>query len=156
YPKPISLRRCRLFTSDRRDIGSYSFPTRRSSDLRVLEEEKLRRLGGKTEISVDVRVICATNRDLKKQIEAGLFREDLYFRLNVFSIELPPLCERREDIPLLAQHFVERFAAEAGKRIRGITPKAMDILQSYSWPGNIRELRNTIERGVILCDGDMI
>jgi len=124
--------------------------------LRVLEEEKLRRLGGKTEISVDVRVICATNRDLKKQIEAGLFREDLYFRLNVFSIELPPLCERREDIPLLAQHFVERFAAEAGKRIRGITPKAMDILQSYSWPGNIRELRNTIERGVILCDGDMI
>src|SRR5690606_39820530 len=85
YPKPISLRRCRLFTSDRRDIGSYSFPTRRSSDLRVLEEEKLRRLGGKTEISVDVRVICATNRDLKKQIEAGLFREDLYFRLNVLD-----------------------------------------------------------------------
>jgi len=124
--------------------------------LRVIEEEKLRRLGGKTEISVDVRVICATNRDLKKQIEAGLFREDLYFRLNVFSIELPPLCERREDIPLLAQHFVERFAAEAGKRIRGITPKAMEVLQSYAWPGNIRELRNTIERGVILCDGDMI
>src|SRR5690606_48322 len=124
--------------------------------LRVIEEEKLRRLGGKTEIAVDVRVICATHRDLKRQIEAGAFREDLYFRLNVFSVQLPPLKERREDIPLLAQHFVERFASEAGKRIRGVTPAAMEILQAYSWPGNIRELRNTMERGVILCDGDMI
>jgi len=124
--------------------------------LRVIEEEKLRRLGGKSEIAVDVRVICATHRNLKRQIEAGAFREDLYFRLNVFSIELPRLKERREDIPLLAQHFVERFAREAGKRIRGITPEAMKLLEAYSWPGNIRELRNTMERGVILCDGDMI
>lgn len=124
--------------------------------LRVIEEEKLRRLGGKTEISVDVRVLCATHRDLKKQIEEGAFREDLYFRLNVFSIQLPPLKERREDIRPLAEHFVERFASEAGKRIRGITPEAMAILQSYSWPGNIRELRNTMERGVILCEGEMI
>lgn len=124
--------------------------------LRVIEEEKLRRLGGKTEISVDVRVICATNRDLKKQIEKGQFREDLYFRLHVFAVHLPPLKDRSEDIPLLVHHFVERFAGEAGKRINGVSSAAMEVLQSYSWPGNIRELRNTMERGVILCDGDII
>lgn len=124
--------------------------------LRVIEEEKLRRLGGKTEIAVDVRVICATHRNLKQQIEEGAFREDLYFRLHVFSIQLPSLKDRREDIPALAQHFVERFATEAGKRIRGITPEAMAILQAYPWPGNIRELRNTMERGVILCDDEWI
>lgn len=124
--------------------------------LRVLEEERLRRLGGKTEIAVDVRVICATNRNLKEQIGKQEFREDLYFRLHVFNVELPPLRDRREDIPLLVQHFVERFATEAGKRIEGVAQGAMEILQSYAWPGNIRELRNTIERGVILCDGDAL
>lgn len=124
--------------------------------LRVLEEEKLRRLGGKAEISVDVRVICATNRDLKQQIRIGQFREDLFFRLNVFNIHLPPLKERVDDIPILAQHFVGKFAAEAGKKVQGLEHDALDALRRYDWPGNIRELRNTIERAVILCDGELI
>jgi DNA-binding NtrC family response regulator len=124
--------------------------------LRVLEEGKLRRLGGKSEIAVDVRVISATNRDLRTEIKAGRFREDLYFRLNVFNIDLAPLKERREDIPLLAQHFLDKFAPQAGKRIQGISQPALQLLCGWSWPGNIRELRNTIERAVILCGGGQI
>ncbi|AKU90362.1 sigma-54-dependent transcriptional regulator [Vulgatibacter incomptus] len=127
-----------------------------SKFLRVLEEERLRRLGGKSEIAVDVRVICATNRDLKSEIKAGRFREDLYFRLNVFHLEVSPLRERPEDIPLLAQHFLEKFAAETGKRVQGLDADALEVLSAYAWPGNVRELRNTIERAVILCDGDLI
>lgn len=124
--------------------------------LRVLEEGTLRRLGGRSEIRVDVRVISATNRDLKAEIKLGQFREDLYFRLNVFYIELPPLKDRREDIPLLVQHFVERFRAESGKKVQGVSSSALEVLQYYGWPGNIRELRNSIERAVILCEGDLI
>jgi len=124
--------------------------------LRVIEEERLRRLGGKSEIEVDVRVLCATNRDLKEEIKAGRFREDLYFRLNVFHVVLPPLRDRREDVPLLVQHFVEKFNNESGKKVSGVSPDAMGVLQGYAWPGNIRELRNTVERAVILCDGDVI
>jgi DNA-binding NtrC family response regulator len=124
--------------------------------LRVLEERRLRRLGGKAEVEVDVRVLCATNRDLKQEIRAGRFREDLYFRLHVFTVHLPPLRERREDIPLLVQHFIEKFTGETGKHVHGATPGAMVVLQAYAWPGNIRELRNTVERGMILVDGDMI
>jgi len=124
--------------------------------LRVIEERKLRRLGGKAEVEVDVRVLCATNRDLKEQIRAGRFREDLYFRLGVFTIHLPPLRERREDVPLLVQHFIGKFAGETGKHVHGTTPGAMAVLQAYGWPGNIRELRNTVERGMILVDGDLI
>ena len=127
-----------------------------SKFLRVLEEERLRRLGGKSEIEVDVRVLCATNRDLKEEIKAQRFREDLYFRLNVFQVVLPPLRDRREDIPLLVQHFVEKFNQESGKRVSGVDAAAMEILQSYAWPGNIRELRNTVERAVILCEGDVV
>jgi DNA-binding NtrC family response regulator len=119
--------------------------------LRVLEEERLRRLGGKSEISVDVRVISATNRDLKEEIKSARFREDLYFRLNVFHIPLSPLKERREDIPLLVQHFIDRFSREGGKKLAGLTPQATKVLSEYGWPGNIRELRNTLERAVILC-----
>ena len=119
--------------------------------LRVLEEERLRRLGGKSEISVDVRVISATNRDLKEEIKSGRFREDLYFRLNVLHIPLSPLKERREDIPLLVQHFIDRFSREGGKKLAGLTPQATKVLSEYAWPGNIRELRNTLERAVILC-----
>jgi DNA-binding NtrC family response regulator len=119
--------------------------------LRVLEEERLRRLGGKSEISVDVRVISATNRDLKEEIKSNHFREDLYFRLNVFHIPLSPLKERREDIPLLVQHFIDRFSREGGKKLAGLTPQATKVLSEYAWPGNIRELRNTLERAVILC-----
>jgi DNA-binding NtrC family response regulator len=124
--------------------------------LRVLEDERLRRLGGKSEISVDVRVISATNRDLKEEIKTGRFREDLYFRLNVFQIPLSPLKERREDIPLLVQHFIDRFSREGGKKFVGLTTQAMKILSEYAWPGNIRELRNTLERAVILCGGEII
>jgi len=119
--------------------------------LRVLEEERLRRLGGKSEIAVDVRVISATNRDLKEEIKVGRFREDLYFRLNVFHINLAPLKERREDIPVLVQHFIDRFSRDAGKKLHGVSPQAMKFLTDYAWPGNIRELRNTLERAVILC-----
>jgi len=124
--------------------------------LRVLEEEKLRRLGGKSEISVDVRVISATNRDLKEEIKAQRFREDLYFRLNVFHLPLAPLKERREDIPLLVQHFIDRFSKEGGKRIEGVSQQALKLLSDYAWPGNIRELRNSLERAVILCSGGLI
>src|SRR5256714_3988481 len=118
--------------------------------LRVLEEERLRRLGGKSEIMVDVRVISATNRDLKDEIKSGRFREDLYFRLNVFHINLAPLKERREDIPVLVQHFIDKFGKEGGKKLQGVSPPAMKLLCDYAWPGNIRELRNTLERAVIL------
>ena len=124
--------------------------------LRVLEERRLRRLGGKGEVEVDVRVLCATNRDLREEIRASRFREDLYFRLHVFTIRLPPLRERREDIPLLVQHFIGKFATETGKHVNGATAGAMDLLEAYAWPGNIRELRNTVERAMILVDGDMI
>ncbi len=119
--------------------------------LRVLEEERLRRLGGKSEISIDVRVISATNKDLKEEIKSGRFREDLYFRLNVFHIPLSPLKERRDDIPLLVQHFIDQFGREGGKKLAGLTPQATKVLSEYAWPGNIRELRNTLERAVILC-----
>ena len=124
--------------------------------LRVLEERRFRRLGGRAEVEIDVRVICATNRDLKEEIRRGRFREDLYFRLHVFTVGLPPLKERREDIPLLAHLFIEKFNGETGKHVQGVTPGALATLQGYSWPGNIRELRNTVERAMILVDGDVI
>ncbi len=124
--------------------------------LRVLEDERLRRLGGKQEISIDVRVVAATNRELKEQIRTGRFREDLYFRLNVFHIPLPPLRERPEDVPALFEHFVGRFAREAGKRIRVIAPEVNRRLAAYRWPGNVRELRNCAERAVLLCDGEVL
>ncbi len=124
--------------------------------LRVLEERKIRRLGGRSEVEVDVRVICATHRDLKEEIRRGRFREDLYFRLHVFTIGLPTLKERREDIPLLVHHFIEKFNAETGKHVQGVSPLAMSVLQGYAWPGNIRELRNTVERAMILVEGDVI
>ena len=124
--------------------------------LRVIEEERLRRLGGKNEISLDVRVVCATNRDLKEEIKAQRFREDLYFRLNVFHINLAPLKERRDDIPLLVQHFIDKFSKEGGKKLQGLSGAAMKMLSDYAWPGNIRELRNTLERAVILCGTGLI
>ena len=127
-----------------------------SKFLRVLEDHRIRRLGGRAEVEVDVRVICATNRDLKEEIKRGRFREDLYFRLHVFTIGLPPLKERREDIPLLVHHFIEKYNAETGKRVQGLAPSAMALLQGYAWPGNIRELRNTVERAMILVDGEII
>ena len=124
--------------------------------LRVLEERKVRRLGGRAEVDVDVRVLCATHQDLKEGVRRGTFREDLYFRLAVFTVDIPPLRDRAGDIPLLAQHFVDRFNAETGKRIQGFAPGAMRVLQGYAWPGNVRELRNVVERAVILTDGEVI
>jgi len=120
--------------------------------LRVLQEREFERVGGTRSIRANVRVIVATNRDLQAAISAGEFREDLFYRLNVFPIEIPPLRKRKEDIPLLVQYFIDRYAREAGKNIRKISKETLDLFQSYPWPGNIRELRNVIERSVIVCD----
>jgi two-component system response regulator HydG len=124
--------------------------------LRVLQERELTRVGGEKVIKVDVRVIAATNKNLLDFISEGLFREDLYYRLNVVSLEIPPLRERRDDIPLLAQHFLEMFATKNRKEIKGFTPGAMDQLIRYDWPGNVRELMNAIERGVVLARAEYL
>ena len=124
--------------------------------LQVLQEREVRRVGGEQVLPVDVRVIVATNKDLQKQIQAGLFREDLYYRLNVISLEIPPLRKRQEDIPLLAQHFLEMFAEKNRKTIKGFTPGAMDGLIRYDWPGNVRELMNAVERAVVLSPSDYL
>src|SRR5882757_1398009 len=120
---------------------------------RVLQEGKVRPLGSNEELDVDVRVIAATNKDLEKAIAAGEFREDLFYRLSVIPIHVPALRERREDIPLLARHFLEQFRKSMEKPIQGISPEAMGLLESYDWPGNVRELENTIERAVALESG---
>jgi len=120
--------------------------------LRVLQEREFERLGGTRLIRVDVRVIAATNRDLKAAADNGTFREDLYYRLNVFPLEMPPLRARKADIPLLVEYFIDRYARKAGKSIRSVDKKALQLLQAYPWPGNIRELQNVIERSVILCE----
>ncbi|HTP05243.1 MAG TPA: sigma 54-interacting transcriptional regulator [Nitrospirota bacterium] len=120
--------------------------------LRVLQEHEFERVGGNKAIRANVRVIAATSRDLQVAIEAGIFRRDLFYRLNVFPIEIPPLRERKEDIPLLVEYFIDRYAGKAGKKIRGINNRTLDLFRSYPWPGNIRELQNVIERSVILCD----
>jgi PAS domain S-box-containing protein len=120
--------------------------------LRVLQEHEFGRVGGTGSIRTNVRVIAATNRDLEAAIAAGTFRSDLFYRLNVFPIEVPPLRERREDIPVLVEYFIDRYASKAGKSIRGVNKKSLELLQSYPWPGNIRELQNVIERSVIVCD----
>jgi transcriptional regulator with GAF, ATPase, and Fis domain len=122
--------------------------------LRVLQELEFERVGGSSPIRVDVRVIAATNRDLKAAIEAGTFRADLFYRLNVFPIVVPPLRERADDIPLLVEYFVDRYARQAGKSIRRINKQTLAHLQAYPWPGNVRELQNVIERSVIVCETD--
>jgi two-component system response regulator HydG len=124
--------------------------------LKVLEDGQLRRVGENTPRPVNVRFIAATNKDLKKEVEKGTFREDLYFRLNVVVVRLPPLRERAEDIPLLARHFLAELSARAGKPIRELSPGALEVLKSYAWPGNIRELRNVLEHAVIMSEGDVI
>jgi len=120
--------------------------------LRVLQEHEFERVGGTGSIRTNVRVIAATNRDLEAAIAAGTFRSDLFYRLNVFPIEVPPLRERQEDIPVLVEYFIDRYARKAGKSFRAVSKKSLDLLQSYPWPGNIRELQNVIERSVIVCD----
>lgn len=137
------------------EIGNMSV-TMQVKLYRVLQEGKVRPIGSTEETEVDVRVIAATNKNLEKEIAEGRFREDLYYRLNVIPIHLPPLRERREDIPLLAREFLGRFAKSMGKRIDGIEPEAMRLLEVYDWPGNVRELENTIERAVALESGNRI
>src|SRR6202047_1534785 len=124
--------------------------------LRVLQDRKFMHLGGISEIQVDVRIIAATNVDLKQQVKEGKFREDLFYRLNVITIDLPPLRQRKNDIPLLAEHFIVKFAEENDRPVRRITPEALRPLMSYSWPGNVRELENVIERAVVLSSGPEI
>ncbi len=137
------------------EIGEMN-PDLQSKLLRVLEDGRFRRVGGTKEIEVDVRVIAATNKNLEEAVEEGSFREDLYYRLNVFHIILPQLRERNEDIPLLIQSFIEEFNVKNDKNIKGVSREALKILKNYSWPGNVRELKNVIERAVIVSRNDVI
>ena len=137
------------------EIGDMSLNTQ-AKILRVLQEQKIQRVGGSRTISVDVRVIAATNQNLEEEIGKGRFREDLFYRLNVFPIEVPPLRQRTEDIPILVETFLEDFAVQNRDKRKMITPDALEILRKYSWPGNVRELKNLVERLVILVDGDAI
>ena len=124
--------------------------------LRVLQEHEFERVGGRQTVSVDVRVVAATNRDLKAAVNAGTFRLDLLYRLNVFPVRVPSLRERKDDIPLLAKYFIERYATSSGNKINKIDKKSLELLQTYNWPGNIRELQNVIERAVILSDAETL
>jgi Nif-specific regulatory protein len=137
------------------EIGELS-PSTQAKLLRVIQEREFERLGGTATIPVDVRLITATNKNLEAALGDGTFREDLYYRLNVFTICLPPLRERKSDILLLADHFVEKYARLHGRSIKRISTPAIDMLVSYHWPGNVRELENTIERAVLVADGDVI
>jgi len=137
------------------EIGELT-PSTQVKLLRVLQEREFERLGGVAPIKVNVRVIAATNKDLEEAVKDGTFREDLYYRLNVYSIYLPPLRERKTDIPLLVDHFIDKHAAAHGKDVRRIATSAIDMLMSYHWPGNVRELENCVERAVVVCDGGAI
>jgi len=131
-------------------------PGTQAKFLRVLEEGSFRRLGGKSEIKVDVRVVAATNKDPIAALKEGAFREDLYYRLNVFTLSVPPLRQRVEDIPLIVTGFVEEFNGKYDKRITGADDATLKILMANPWPGNVRELRNVVERAFIACEGDLL
>jgi len=137
------------------EIGELSLELQ-AKLLRVLQEREIERIGGKGSIRVNVRIIAATNRNLEKEVQAGRFRSDLYYRLNVFPVSLPPLRHRKEDIPVLVTHFINQYARETRKKVAGISQKALNSLLNYSWPGNIRELEHLIERAVLLCTGTTI
>jgi two-component system response regulator PilR (NtrC family) len=137
------------------EIGNINLETQ-AKLLRVIQEKEFMRLGSVETIKVDVRIIAATNADLQKLMAEQRFREDLYYRLNVITIQLPPLRRRREDIPLLVQHFLQKYSEENRRKVREVTTEAMRILLDHAWPGNVRELENTIERAVVLCTGDRI
>ena len=124
--------------------------------LRVLQEGEIERVGGHHPVRVDVRVIAATNRDLRRAIQDGTFREDFYYRLNVFSVQVEPLCRRTDDIPALVEHFIAKFSAETGKSLRGVDAPVLDVFQRHTWPGNVRELENVIERAAVLAEDDII
>ena len=137
------------------EIGNIPLETQ-AKLLRVMQEREFMRLGGVETLKVDVRVVAATNIDLRRAVEEGRFREDLYYRLNVIAIPLPPLRLRKEDIPALVQHFVEKYTRENGKIVEGVSPEVLQTLMDYDWPGNVRELENVIERGVVLSTGPLI
>src|SRR5437764_4592000 len=124
--------------------------------LRALQERKIRRVGGTRELPIDVRVIAATNRDLRAMVADGRFRDDLYYRINVLSIDVPPLRERREDIPVLIDYFLKKHTRNTSRLVRGLTPETRKMMMDYSWPGNVRQLESAIERAILLCEGDMI
>ena len=124
--------------------------------LRVLQEKEFERLGGNKSIKVDVRIICATHRNLEKMVKEGKFRSDLFYRINVFPVTIPPLRDRKEDIPLLVAHFTHKYNKENNKKIEGVSRAALDMLIGYDWPGNVRELENVIERAVIVCGKELI
>ncbi len=137
------------------EIGEFP-PALQPKLLRVLQEEEIRRLGDTRLTKIDVRIIAATSRDLERDVKDGRFRDDLFYRLNVFPIHIPPLRERKEDIPVLVRHFIDKFNRQINPRIKDVTPHAMSELISYEWPGNVRELENVIERAMILSDSDLI
>jgi two-component system response regulator HydG len=137
------------------EIGDIS-PLMQVRLLRAIQEREVQRVGSNQTLAVDVRLIAATHRNLAEEVSAGRFRQDLYYRLNVVAIDMPPLRQRREDIPQLAQHFLKRYAERNRKAVQGFTPQAMDLLIHYAWPGNIRELENAVERAVVLLTGDYI
>jgi two-component system, NtrC family, response regulator HydG len=124
--------------------------------LRVLQEGEIERLGGTQTVKVDVRLVAATNKDLQREVAEGRFREDLYYRLNVVEVRIPPLAARREDIPLLADAFLRRYSAKNGKALRGFSPEALGVLEQYAWPGNVRELEHAVERAVVLARGEVL
>jgi DNA-binding NtrC family response regulator len=137
------------------EIGTMSLETQ-AKILRVLQDKRFMHLGGIQEVQVDVRIIAATNVDLREQVRQGKFRDDLYYRLNVISVNLPPLRQRREDIPMLVEHFLKKFSIENDKIVRQVAPEAMRALLDYAWPGNVRELENVVERAVVLAPGQMV
>jgi two-component system response regulator PilR (NtrC family) len=137
------------------EVGEMS-PWTQVKLLRTLQDKRIRRVGGTQEIPVDVRIIGATNQDLKKRIEEGKFREDLFYRLNVISLELPPLRKRKEDIPVLVNHFLSKYCEKMSRKLKRIAPRVMKIFESYSWPGNVRELENTIERIIAIEERETV
>ena len=137
------------------EVGDIPLPLQPKL-LRVLQERQVRRVGGNRFIDVDVRVICATHQNLADMVQKEKFREDLYYRLNVISLPLPPLRDRSGDIPLLAYHFLRKYAVQSGKEVKGIAPETLELLEAYPWPGNVRELQNVIERAVVLAEGEMV
>ncbi len=137
------------------EVGDIPLPLQ-AKLLRVLQERQVRRVGGNRFLDVDVRVISATHQNLGEMVHDGKFREDLYYRLDVISLPLPPLRERPGDVALLTYHFLRRYAAQSGKQVKGIAPETLELLEAYPWPGNVRELQNVIERGVVMAVGDMV
>jgi len=137
------------------EIGELS-PNMQAKVLRALQEREVRRVGGRESLKIDVRIIAATNKHLEEEVTRGRFREDLFYRLNVFPIEAPSLRERREDIPALVDHFIARFNAEEGKRIAGCAPETLALLQAFDWPGNVRQLENAVFRAIVLADSPFL